>query len=100
MATLTRSVNWLHSSDGQPGQPNTSPPRSKAIAAANPIEAPTIAASRPSPRGALDHAIRVIHSVCCLGGSASLIDDIRVSCRPTAFSPLSGATTLQSYSIG
>jgi hypothetical protein len=34
--------------------------------------------SSPLPNtGALDHAVRVIHGVCCLAGSASLIDDIR-----------------------
>ena len=32
---------------------------------------------RSSPRGALDHAVRVVHGVCCLAGSASLIDDLR-----------------------
>ena len=41
------------------------------------IQASTITALRPEPPGALDHAVRVIHGVCCLGGSASLIDDIR-----------------------
>jgi hypothetical protein len=30
---------------------------------------------------ALAHAVRVIHSVCCLAGSASLIDDIRAELR-------------------
>ncbi len=33
--------------------------------------------SQPSNAGALDHAVRVIHGVCCLAGSASLISDIR-----------------------
>ena len=37
---------------------------------------------------AIDHAVRVVHSVCCLAGSASLIDDIRADLRaegiPTA----------------
>jgi hypothetical protein len=43
-----------------------------------PIEPATVANARPRPNtGALDHAVRVIHSVCCLAGSASLIDDIR-----------------------
>ena len=33
---------------------------------------------RPNPvRAPIDHAIRVVHSVCCLAGAASLIDDIR-----------------------
>ena len=31
--------------------------------------------------GALDHAVRVMHGVCCLAGSASLIDDIRAELR-------------------
>src|SRR5580704_17865211 len=30
---------------------------------------------------AIDHAVRVVHSVCCLSGSASLIDDIRADLR-------------------
>jgi hypothetical protein len=30
---------------------------------------------------AIDHAVRVVHSVCCLAGCASLIDDIRAELR-------------------
>jgi hypothetical protein len=30
---------------------------------------------------AIDHAVRVVHSVCCLAGAASLIDDIRAELR-------------------
>ena len=30
---------------------------------------------------AIDHAVQVIHTVCCLAGSASLIDDIRADLR-------------------
>ena len=30
---------------------------------------------------AIDHAVRVVHSVCCLAGSASLIDDVRADLR-------------------
>ena len=30
---------------------------------------------------AIDHAVRVVHGVCCLAGSASLIDDIRADLR-------------------
>ena len=45
------------------------------------IQASTITALRPEPPGALDHAVRVIHSVCCIAGSASLIDDVRVELR-------------------
>jgi Phosphate transporter family len=37
---------------------------------------------------AIDHAVRVVHSVCCLAGAATLIDDIRAELRadgiPTA----------------
>jgi hypothetical protein len=40
---------------------------------------------RPNPdrrkTSAIDHAVRVVHSVCCLSGSASLIDDIRADLR-------------------
>ena len=40
------------------------------------------ATSRPLTNpDALDHAVRVVHSVCCLAGSASLIDDIRAELR-------------------
>jgi hypothetical protein len=47
---------------------------------------------RPNPdrakTSAIDHAVRVVHSVCCLAGAASLIDDIRADQRaegmPTA----------------
>jgi hypothetical protein len=39
------------------------------------------ATSRSRPRGALDHALRVVHGVCCLAGSASLIDDLRTELR-------------------
>jgi hypothetical protein len=47
----------------------------------NKSEAGTAATSRSRPRGALDHALRVVHGVCCLAGSASLIDDIRAELR-------------------
>src|SRR3984957_539924 len=30
---------------------------------------------------AIDHAVRVVHGVCCLAGAASLIDDIRADLR-------------------
>src|ERR1700756_333336 len=30
---------------------------------------------------AIDHAVRVVHSVCCLAGAASLVDDIRADLR-------------------
>ena len=30
---------------------------------------------------AIDHAVRVVHTVCCLAGAASLIDDIRADLR-------------------
>ena len=39
------------------------------------------ATSRSRPAGALDHAVQVVHGVCCLAGSASLIDDLRVELR-------------------
>src|ERR1700733_1038253 len=43
--------------------------------------------NRPNT-SAIDHAVRVVHSVCCLAGAASLIDDIRADLRaegiPTA----------------
>ena len=41
----------------------------------------TAATLRSRPRGALAHAVRVVHGVCCLAGSASLIDDIRAELR-------------------
>jgi hypothetical protein len=47
----------------------------------NKKEARTAATSRSHPLGALDHAVRVVHGVCCLAGSASLIDDLRVELR-------------------
>ena len=39
--------------------------------------------SNPDSRktSAIDHAVRVVHSVCCLAGAASLIDDIRADLR-------------------
>jgi hypothetical protein len=33
------------------------------------------------PPGALDHAVRVVHGVCCVAGSASLIDVLRAELR-------------------
>jgi hypothetical protein len=36
---------------------------------------------RSCPSGALDHALRVVHGVCCLAGSASLVDDLRADLR-------------------
>ena len=33
------------------------------------------------PAGAIDHAVRIIHAVCGLAGSATLIDDIRADLR-------------------
>ena len=30
---------------------------------------------------AIDHSVRVVHSVCCLAGAASLIDDLRAELR-------------------
>jgi hypothetical protein len=41
----------------------------------------TSARSCSRPLGALDHAVRVVHGVCCLAGSASLIDDLRAELR-------------------
>ncbi len=41
----------------------------------------TGATLRSRPRGALDHAVRVVRGVCCLAGSASLIDDLRAELR-------------------
>ena len=48
-----------------------------------------ISPSRPQRRSrlnrpktsAIDHAVRVVHSVCCLAGAASLIDDNRADLR-------------------
>src|ERR1700733_7989687 len=39
--------------------------------------------SNPNRRNtsAIDHAVRVVHSVCCLAGSASLIDENRADLR-------------------
>jgi hypothetical protein len=37
--------------------------------------------SDPNKTSAIDHAVRVVHSVCCLAGAASLIDDIRTELR-------------------
>ena len=39
--------------------------------------------SNPDRRNtsAIDHAVRLVHSVCCLAGAASLIDDIRADLR-------------------
>ena len=39
------------------------------------------ATSCSHPLGALDHAVRVVHGVCCLAGPASLIDDLRAELR-------------------
>ena len=54
----------------------------------NKREPGTAATLRSRPRGALDHAVRVVHGVCCLAGSTSLIDDLRAELRaegvPTA----------------
>jgi hypothetical protein len=47
----------------------------------NKREGGTAASSRSHPLGALDHAVRVVHGVCCLAGSSSLIDDIRAELR-------------------
>src|ERR1700733_3921138 len=39
--------------------------------------------SNPDRRNtsAIDHAVRVVHSVCCLAGVASLIDEVRADLR-------------------
>jgi hypothetical protein len=39
--------------------------------------------SKPDRRktSAIDHAVRLVHSVCCLAGAASLIDDVRAELR-------------------
>jgi len=44
--------------------------------------------SNPDRRktSAIDHAVRVVHSVCCLAGAASLIDDIRADLRAEGIS--------------
>jgi hypothetical protein len=47
----------------------------------NKRKAGAAAALRSRPRGALDHAVRVVRGVCCLAGSASLIDDLRAELR-------------------
>jgi hypothetical protein len=44
-------------------------------------QAGTAATLRSRSLGALDHAVRVVHGVCCLAGSASLIDDLRAELR-------------------
>jgi hypothetical protein len=59
----------------RPHAPNQIHPRR------NKREAGTAATSRSRPRGALDHAVRVVRGVCCLAGSASLIDDLRAELR-------------------
>ena len=59
----------------RPAAPNQNHPRR------NKRELGTAATSRSRPRGALDHAVRVVHGVCCLAGSASLIDDLRAELR-------------------
>jgi hypothetical protein len=45
------------------------------------IETATANAGPRPNTDALNHAVRVIHGVCCLAGSASLIDDIRAELR-------------------
>jgi hypothetical protein len=44
--------------------------------------------SNPDRRNtpAIDHAVRVVHRVCCLAGAASLIDDIRAELRAAGIS--------------
>ena len=59
----------------------------------NKSEAGTGATLRSRPAGELDHAVRVVHGVCCLAGSASLIDDLRAGCGPKVFPPPSDSTT-------
>jgi hypothetical protein len=41
---------------------------------------------RPST-SAIDHAVRVVHGVCCLAGAASLIDNIRTELRAEGINP-------------
>jgi hypothetical protein len=45
---------------------------------------------RPNPdcrnTSAIDHAVRVVHSVCCLAGAANLVDDIRAELRAEGIS--------------
>jgi hypothetical protein len=43
----------------------------------SPTETATANAAPLPDTGALAHVVRIVHSVCCLAGSASLIDDIR-----------------------
>src|SRR5689334_17609484 len=47
------------------------------------ISPPRQGPSNPHRRStsAIDHAVRVVHSVCCLAGSASLIDEVRAELR-------------------
>jgi hypothetical protein len=59
----------------RPHDPKQNHPRS------NKREAGAAATLRSRQRDALDHALRVVHSVCCLAGSASLIDDLRAEPR-------------------
>jgi hypothetical protein len=47
----------------------------------NKREGGTAATLRSRSLGAVDHAVRVVHGVCCLAGSASLIDDLRAELR-------------------
>jgi hypothetical protein len=47
----------------------------------NKSEAGKAATLRSPPASALNHAVRVVHGVCCLAGSASLVDDIRAELR-------------------
>jgi hypothetical protein len=47
----------------------------------NESEVGTATTCHSHPRGTLDHAVRVVHGVCCLAGSANLIDDLRAELR-------------------
>jgi hypothetical protein len=69
----------------------------------NKSKAGKAATLRSPPASALNHAVRVVHSVCCLAGSASLIDDLRAelrvegvpsarSCKATGISMAAGTT--------
>jgi hypothetical protein len=59
----------------RPAAPNQNQPRR------NNRKGGIAAMSRSHPPGALGHAVRVVHGVCCLACSASLIDDLRAELR-------------------
>ena len=82
-ATPMPSVSWCRSFDdgGHVKEPVALTPRTKTILAATKAKVARLPRHGRAHEGRSITRVRVVHGVCCLAGSASLIDDLRAELR-------------------